>query len=183
MRLNDAFWYKVDHLVSECARLHRPVSGPQLGTFDPTHVRFKSQWVQYAAAVARRYTTQAHVNYIAVGEYHKIRYLQDASGNILDIPKRRLTAAEHQYLRAGAQALRANMHPGALLAFHGDGWQPVYRDWQDEPAVSFYMHQSYASLTDAALRSAAAMPERHTNPLCRPKFTMNPTRKMPANLR
>lgn len=164
IRLNDAFWYKVDHLVSECARLHLALFlAPSWGHSTLRMFGSESQWVQYAAAVARRYTTQAHVNYIAVGEYHKIRYLQDASGNILDIPKRRLTAAEHQYLRAGAQALRANMHPGALLAFHGDGWQPVYRDWQDEPAVSFYMHQSYASLTDAALavsRSNARAPHK-----------------------
>ncbi len=144
--LNEPFFSVIDHAVAEAGRLGIALwMAPMWGPHNDRHIKDLDLYKQYFALVASRYKTQAHVNFM-IGEYDKLRW----SGPNDDVwePQRPMNAEEMTRLRAAVSAMRANAHPSALIAMHGDAGKNVAEDWEGEQDVDLYLHQAYQNLTN-----------------------------------
>lgn len=140
VRLNEAYFSRVDHAVREAGRLGislfiAPIWGRAPDLVFPN----AADHVEYQRLIARRYAQQAHVNYIPSGEYTKIAYENAADGSVV-IVNRPLTAAEKARFRAVAEAIRAEA-PGALIAWHPDGCKRPSPDLDPATPADFWMLQ------------------------------------------
>lgn len=157
MVLNGAYWSIIDWMVQEAGRLGlvlmlAPTWGPDSTWFFPA----VEDQVRYASLVAARYRNQAHIGYIATGEYQKIRYVLDAQGRIESTPDRDLTGAERARFVAVADAIRGAAHPGALVVYHADWARLVSIDFpQGSTGTDAHFLQAGPSLT-AAIRDVQA---------------------------
>lgn len=166
MKLNESWWRSVDHTFKEAARL-RLVLFPALiwgssndEVFQPGQ---ELQHAEFAKLVAKRYSNQANIHWIAAGEYHKIRYdLPDSSGNYVITPIRPLTESEKHRYNLVTEALKNNTNQNSMIVYHPDGWQQTSVDFGTDTRVAFNMLQSSRSLHENLRRVPL---ERSTTPI------------------
>jgi len=141
MRLNESWWVTTDHAVKEAARLGMTIAiAPVWGSDNDRIFVNPARHVEFVSLLAKRYSNQAHVLWIAAGEYDKITDDEYVRNN------RPLNAAELARYNAITTALRANAHPQSLITYHPDGWSQVSTDFGLDARVQFNMLQSSSNL-------------------------------------
>lgn len=141
LRLNASWWAKTDHAVKEAGRLSMNITlAPVWGSDNDRIFTDPARHVEFATLIAKRYANQAHVIYIAAGEYDKI------TDDVYVTNNRALNAAEKARYNAITAALRANAHPASLIVYHPDGWHQPSIDFGQDARVQFNMLQSGISL-------------------------------------
>jgi|GEM_PF-6932464 len=159
MRLNESWWVTTDHAVKEAARLGMTIAiAPVWGSDNDRIFVDPARHVEFVSLLARRYSNQAHVLWIAAGEYDKI------TDDVYVTNNRALNAAELARYNAITTALRANAHPQSLIVYHPDGWHQPSIDFGLDARVHFNMLQSSSNLHENIRR----VPIERASTLTRP---------------
>lgn len=121
------------------------VWGPQNDTTYPA----VTEHVRVARLIAQRYATQAHVQWIAAGEYHKITWSPDPAvpGGWITNSNPITAEQKDRYLRVMRELL-AHSHPNSRTFMHADGWRYPGIDFQSNPENAANMLQPAGSMAE-----------------------------------